>query len=125
MKVIVADDSQVMRMIIAKIVKTLGYETIHAGNGQEVLSILEKGSGDIELILLDWNMPVMNGLEALARIKKSKPAIDIPVLMVSTESEEDKIQQAVDAGAGGYISKPFTAETLAAAVRKVKEKRSV
>jgi two-component system chemotaxis response regulator CheY len=125
MKVIVADDSQVMRMIIEKIVKSLGYETIHAGNGQEVLSALERGREEIDLILLDWNMPVLNGLETLTRIKKNNPGGDIPVLMVSTESEDDKIQQAMDAGAGGYISKPFTAETLAAAVREVKEKRSV
>lgn len=125
MKVIVADDSQVMRMIIEKIVKTLGYQAIHAGNGQEVLSVLEKGFKDIDLILLDWNMPVMNGLETLTRIKKIDPDCDIPILMVSTESEDDKVQQAMNAGAGGYISKPFTAETLGAVIRQVKEKRSV
>jgi two-component system chemotaxis response regulator CheY len=125
MKVIVADDSQVMRMIIEKIVKTLGYETIHSGNGQEVLSVLERGYKDIDLILLDWNMPVLNGLETLTRIKKIYPSCDIPVLMVSTESEDDKIQQAIKAGAGGYISKPFTAETLGTVIRQVKEKRSV
>jgi len=124
MKVIVADDSQVMRMIIEKIVKTLGYQAIHAGNGQEVLSVLEKGFQDIDLILLDWNMPVMNGLETLTRIKKINPDCDIPVLMVSTESEDDKVRQAMNAGAGGYISKPFTAETLGAVIRQVKEKRS-
>jgi two-component system chemotaxis response regulator CheY len=124
MKVIVADDSQVMRMIIEKIVNSLGYEAVHAGNGQEVLSVLEKGCGDTDLILLDWNMPVLNGLETLRRIKKSRTTRDIPVLMVSTESEEDKIQQVMNAGAGGYISKPFTAESLAAVIRKMKEKRS-
>ena len=124
MKVIVADDSQVMRMIIEKIVKALGYQAIHAGNGQEVLSVLEKGSKDIDLILLDWNMPVMNGLETLTRIKKISPDCDIPILMVSTESEDDKVRQAINAGAEGYISKPFTAETLGAVIRQVKEKRS-
>ena len=125
MKVIVADDSQVMRMIIEKIVKTLGYQAIHAGNGQEVLSVLEKGFKDIDLILLDWNMPVMNGLETLTRIKKINPDCDIPIVMVSTESEDDKVRQAMNAGAGGYIPKPFTAETLGAVIRQVKEKRSV
>lgn len=124
MKVIVADDSQVMRMIIEKIVKALGYQAIHAGNGQEVLSVLEKGFQDIDLILLDWNMPVMDGLETLTRIKKIDPECDIPILMVSTESEDDKVRQAMNAGAGGYISKPFTAETLGAVIRQVKEKRS-
>ena len=118
MKVLIADDSQVMRMIIEKIVKSLGYETMHAGNGQEVLSVLEKTGGDIDLVLLDWNMPVLNGLEALTLIRKSNLFRSIPVFMVSTESEDDKIRQALNAGASGYISKPFTAEALAAVISK-------
>jgi two-component system chemotaxis response regulator CheY len=123
MKAIVADDSQVMRMIIEKIVRSIGYEAVHAGNGQEVLSILEKGSGDIGLILLDWNMPVLNGIQVLDQLRKRFPSWDVPILMVSTESEEEKVKQALDAGASGYISKPFTSEVLAAEVRKVKEQR--
>jgi len=125
MKAIVADDSQVMRMIIQKIVGKLGYETIHANNGQEVITALRREYQNINLILLDWNMPVLNGLETLIRIKESHPACDIPILMVSTESEEEKIREAMNAGAGGYISKPFTAETLSEAIRQVKEKRSL
>ncbi|RJR33438.1 MAG: response regulator [Desulfobacteraceae bacterium] len=125
MKVIVADDSQVMRMIIQKIVGKLGYETIHANNGQEVLKILQGEYRNIDLILLDWNMPVLNGLETLIRIRESHPACDIPILMVSTESEEEKIREAMNAGAGGYIAKPFTADTLSEVIRQVKEKRSV
>ncbi len=125
MKVLIADDSQVMRMIIEKIVKSLGYEAVHAGNGQEVLSLLEKAEGDVDLVLLDWNMPVLNGLEALNRIRKSNLFGDIPVLIVSTESEDDKIQQALEAGASGYISKPFTSEALAAVISKAKEKTGV
>lgn len=125
MKVLIADDSQVMRMIIEKIVKSLGYEAMHAGNGQEVLSVLEKAGGDIDLVLLDWNMPVLNGLEALTQIRKSNLFRSIPVFMVSTESEDDKIQQALDAGANGYISKPFTSEALAALISKAKEKTGV
>lgn len=125
MKVIIADDSQVMRTIIEKAVSPLGYEAMHAGNGQEVLSLLEEGADEIDLVLLDWNMPVLNGLEALTQIRKSNLFGDIPVFMVSTESEDNKIQQALDAGASGYVSKPFTSETLAAAISKTKQKRGV
>ncbi|MGM0664220.1 MAG: response regulator [Thermodesulfobacteriota bacterium] len=125
MKVIIADDSQVMRTIIEKVVRPLGYEAMHACNGQEVLSLLEKGCEGIDLILMDWNMPVLNGLEALNLIRKSNQFSSIPVLMVSTESEDDKIRQALDAGASGYISKPFTSETLAAVISKAQEKRGV
>jgi two-component system chemotaxis response regulator CheY len=125
MKAIVADDSRVMRMIIEKTLKSIGYEVMHAANGQEVLSLLEKGNGDIDLILLDWNMPVLNGLEVLAQIKKRDSSCNIPVLMVSTESEEERVRQALNAGAGGYISKPFTSEMLAAEVRKVTKQRGM
>lgn len=117
MKIIIADDSRVMRNIIENAIKPLGLATLHAGNGQEVLDFLEKEGGDIGLILLDWNMPVMNGLEVLETIKKNKTYAHIPVLIVSTESEDDKMSRAFAAGAKGYISKPFTPERLLSLVR--------
>jgi two-component system chemotaxis response regulator CheY len=91
--------------------------TIHAGNGQEVMDCLEKQGDEIGLILLDWNMPVMNGLEVLETIKRNKIYSHIPVLIVSTESEDDKMSKAFAAGAKGYISKPFTPERLLNLVR--------
>ena len=119
MKAIVADDSRVMRSIIEKGVKSLGYETLHAGNGQEVLEILDKEPGGVDLILLDWNMPVLNGFATLLRIRENPLHRDIPVIMVSTESEDEKVEQALNAGARGYIPKPFTLDSLAAAIRKI------
>jgi two-component system, chemotaxis family, chemotaxis protein CheY len=119
MKAIVADDSRVMRSIIEKAMRSLGYEIIHAGNGQEVLEILEKERGEVDLILLDWNMPVLNGFTTLLRIRESPVYSEIPVLMVSTESEEEKMERALNAGARGYIPKPFTLESLASAIRKI------
>jgi two-component system, chemotaxis family, chemotaxis protein CheY len=117
MKIIIADDSKVMRNIIENAVKPLGLATLHAGNGQEVLDFLKKEGNEIGLILLDWNMPVMNGLEVLETIKKNNLYPNIPVLIVSTESEDDKMSKAFAAGAKGYISKPFTAERLLNLVR--------
>jgi two-component system, chemotaxis family, chemotaxis protein CheY len=112
MKIIVADDSRVMRNIIENAIKPLGVETVHACNGQEVLDILEKQWEEVKLILLDWNMPVMNGLEVLETLKISAAYSQIPVIIVSTESEDDKMSQAFATGAKGYISKPFTPERL-------------
>lgn len=118
MKVIVADDSLVMRKIVANVVESLGYEAIHATNGQQMLELLEENRGKIDLVLLDWNMPVLDGLEALKAMQESSQYRSIPVFMVSTESEEAKIEEAIKAGAKGYLSKPFTAEELAAKINE-------
>jgi two-component system, chemotaxis family, chemotaxis protein CheY len=117
MKIIIADDSRVMRNIIENAIKPLGLSSIHAGNGQEVLDILEKQGEEIGLILLDWNMPVMNGLEVLEAIKNNGLYTRIPVMIVSTESEDDKMSRAFAAGAKGYISKPFTPDRLLNLIR--------
>ena len=117
MKIIIADDSRVMRNIIENALKPLNVETIHAGNGGEVLECLEKQGNEISLILLDWNMPVMNGLEVLKTIKKNNLYAHIPVLIVSTEAEDDKMDKAFEAGAKGYLSKPFTPDKLINLIR--------
>lgn len=117
MRVIVADDSRVMRSIIEKVLHSLGHEVIHAANGKEVVDILERAGREVNLVLLDWNMPVMNGFEVLSHMKSRNLGRDIPVLMISTESEDGKIEQAIRAGAQGYLSKPFTSEELAAGIR--------
>jgi two-component system, chemotaxis family, chemotaxis protein CheY len=117
MKIIIADDSRVMRNIIENAVKPLEATTIHACNGQEVLDILEKQWEEVKLILLDWNMPVMDGLEVLEAIKLNNSYMQIPVIIVSTESEDNKMSRAFAAGAKGYISKPFTADRLLNLVR--------
>ena len=118
MKVIIADDSKVMRNIIEKALLPMGLETLHAGNGQEVLDLLETHGQGIGVIFLDWNMPVMNGLECLESMKKNVKYQNIPVLMISTESESDKMDKATKAGAKGYLSKPFTSEELIKFINK-------
>jgi two-component system chemotaxis response regulator CheY len=122
MKVIVADDSRVMRSIIEKTVRSLGHEVIHAANGQEVLDLLERADHEVNLVLLDWNMPVMNGIDVLSHMKSHNLGRDIAVLMISTESEDGRIEQAIRAGAKGYLSKPFTPEELATGIQSALEK---
>lgn len=112
MKIFSADDSAVIRKIIRGAVEVMGHDFLEASNGKEVMKILEKEYGDIGLILLDWNMPEMNGFEVLKSIKADVRFKDIPVMMVTTESQRSNIIDAIRAGAKHYITKPFSIEDL-------------
>jgi two-component system chemotaxis response regulator CheY len=111
-KVLSVDDSGVMRRIIGRTVDVLGYGFLEASNGVEGLGVLARHHADIALIILDVNMPEMDGFEFLARVKASPQFQAIPVMMLTTESERGKIIQAIQAGAVNYICKPFTPEDL-------------
>jgi two-component system chemotaxis response regulator CheY len=111
-KVLSVDDSGVMRRIIGRTVDVLGYGFLEAGNGREGLEVLAKHHADIALIILDVNMPEMDGFEFLTLIKANPDYQSIPVMMLTTESERGKIIQAIKAGAVNYICKPFTPEDL-------------
>ena len=111
-KVLSVDDSGVMRRIIGRTVDVLGYGFLEASNGLEGLDILAKHHEEIALIILDVNMPEMDGFEFLERIKANPVYKPIPVMMLTTESERGKIIQAIKAGAVNYICKPFTPEDL-------------
>ena len=111
-KVLSVDDSGVMRRIIGRTVDVLGYGFLEAGNGVEGLEVLARHHADIALIILDVNMPEMDGFQFLERVKANPDFKAIPVMMLTTESERGKIIQAIKAGAVNYICKPFTPEDL-------------
>lgn len=113
MKILSADDSLIMRKIISGAVAMLGYEILEAKNGSEALAQLKTHKDDIGLILLDWNMPVMDGYETLVQIRSDEQYKNIPVLMVTTESEKKNVIKAIQAGANNYLAKPFEKEDLA------------
>ena len=117
MKVLVVDDSLVVRTIIEKAVKPMGYGVLQAANGQEALDILARHADSIGLVLLDWNMPVQDGYETIQRIKANEAYNHLCILMISTESEDEKVDQALAAGANGYLAKPFSADELTAKVQ--------
>jgi len=119
MRALVVDDSMVARNIIKNVLSPMGYEVIQAANGQEALDILKDQSDGVELILIDWNMPVLNGFDTLKAIRQEKSYDRIKIMMVSTESEEDYVDKAMTIGANGYVAKPFTAEELTAKVTAV------
>ena len=112
MKILSVDDSVIIRKIIRNGVELLDYELVEAGDGHEALDILTQSSVDISLILLDWNMPGMDGFEFLQKIKENTMIKHIPVMMVTTESEGANIIKAIQAGAINYMVKPFSIEEL-------------
>ncbi|HTO70343.1 MAG TPA: response regulator [Myxococcota bacterium] len=112
MKVLVVDDSAIMRKVIEQILEMLGHEAVPAANGVEAFDRL-KEHDDVQLILLDWNMPEMNGIEFLRAVKDRPGLSKIPVIMLTTESERRKMIEAIEAGAKHYLTKPFQPETLA------------
>lgn len=114
MKMLSVDDSAIIRKIIRGASDVLGYDLLEANNGAEALNVLKTEYKDIELILLDWNMPVMNGFETLQALKSHEHYKDIPVMMVTTEGEKLNIVSAIQAGAKHYLVKPFTPEDLMA-----------
>jgi two-component system chemotaxis response regulator CheY len=111
-KILSVDDSAIIRKIIRSGVEVLDYQLVEAADGLEALSILERSSEEIGLILLDWNMPGMDGLVFLEKIKSTASLKHIPIMMVTTESEKENIIRAIQAGAINYLVKPFTIEEL-------------
>lgn len=112
-RALIVDDSSVMRKIIERALRQAGLEMreVHeAGSGVEGIEVLRSRS--VDLILSDINMPSMDGLEFLRQIRAQKLAIGVPVVMITTESSEEHVKQAIQAGAQGYIRKPFTADQV-------------
>ena len=111
MRALVVDDSRSMRTIILKQLKELGFEVYEAENGLEAMSRLHEVK-NIHLVLLDWNMPEMDGLEVLSLIRAEPAYQEVRVMMVTTESEMSRVATALEAGASEYLMKPFDREAL-------------
>lgn len=112
MKILIVDDSRVMRRIIAGSVQVMGYEVLEAGNGREALDVLETKAPNVIAITLDIAMPEMNGLECLEALKANERFAQIPVMMVSAESDKETLLRAIRIGAKHYVTKPFTPEDV-------------
>jgi two-component system chemotaxis response regulator CheY len=118
MKVLVVDDFATMRRILRNILKQIGFTNIsEADDGKTALKELKKKKFD--LILCDWNMPEMSGIDLLKEIKSDDELKSIPFVMVTAEAQKDNIVEAVKAGVSNYIVKPFTAETVSEKLKKV------
>ncbi|RDU71747.1 chemotaxis response regulator CheY [Helicobacter brantae] len=112
MKLLVVDDSSTMRRIIKNTLQRLGYEDIfEAENGVEAWDILDKNS-DMGVLITDWNMPEMNGLELVKKTRADSRFTDIPIIMITTEGGKVEVITAIKAGVNNYIVKPFTPQVL-------------
>ena len=112
-RTLIVDDSSVMRKIVERALRQAGLESmqvVEAGNGVEGLQVLKQTA--VDLILSDINMPSMDGLEFIRQIQAQNLAPGVPVVMITTESSEEHVKQAITAGARGYIRKPFTPEQV-------------
>ena len=112
-RALIVDDSSVMRKIVERSLRQAGLSALvvyEAGSGTDGLELLK--SKQVDLILSDINMPSMDGLEFLRQIRAQNLAPGVPVVMITTESSEEHVKQAILAGAQGYIRKPFTAEQV-------------
>jgi len=99
-------------MILSKTLKELGFEVREAANGREALEVIEIEMTAVNLVLADWNMPEVNGLELLKRLRQNPALSSLVVVMVTTETELDQMVAALEAGANEYVMKPFTKDIL-------------
>jgi len=111
MRALVVDDSRAMRRIVARILTGIGYDVAEAGDGQQALDVLADGPKP-DLACIDWNMPVMDGLSFVVKVRENPQWRDITLMMVTTESEHSQIVRALAAGAHEYLIKPFTPDSL-------------
>jgi two-component system chemotaxis response regulator CheY len=112
MHALVVDDSRAVRMMLKKMLVEVGFDTTsEAGDGKEAMTRLaEIDTPDV--MLVDWNMPEMNGLELVRAVRASEEHRDIPIIMVTTETEASQVVRALAAGASEYVMKPFTKDVI-------------
>ena len=121
MSFLVVDDFPTIRRIVRSLLKELGFTNVEeAEDGQDALNKLR--AGNFEFVVSDWNMPNLDGLEMLKEIRQDNALKDLPVLMVTAEAKKENIIAAAQAGANGYVVKPFTAATLEEKLNKIFEK---
>lgn len=114
---LVIDDSRAIRMILGRTLNRFGYEVCSAANGREALDMIGQQDLALSVILVDWNMPEMNGLDFVKTIRSDPRYRDVPLMMVTTETEIEQMYRALEAGANEYVMKPFTDEVIADKLR--------
>mgnify|MGYP001496365664 CR=1 FL=1 len=116
--VLVVEDSTALREFISVILEKAGYESVMAENGKDALNKLNGHDKKIDIVLTDFNMPVMNGIEFVKEMRGTSMYISIPVILMTTELHESKKQEAKQAGVSEWINKPFTSRQLKDTIKK-------
>jgi two-component system, chemotaxis family, chemotaxis protein CheY len=114
MRALVIDDSRATRAILRRLLEQLDHEVLEAGEGRQGLAVLEEEAerGGIDLALVDWNMPIMDGLQFVQAVRARPEYDQVVLMMVTTEGDADHMVKALDAGANEYAMKPFTASVI-------------
>lgn len=119
MKLLVVDDSPTMRRIVVQMLKRIGYaDIVEANDGKEALERL-KAEGDFDMLVTDWNMPVMNGMELTQAVRGDQALASLPIVMVTTRNMKQDIIAAMRAGVNNYVTKPFDPKTIKEKIDKV------
>jgi len=122
---LVVDDFSTMRRIVMGLLKELEYtKMIDAEDGSSAWKLLESGSVPVSFVITDWNMPIMDGLTLLKKIRGTPKFANLPVLMITAEAKKENIVMAAESGADGYIVKPFNASTLNDKIEKIAARRA-
>lgn len=111
MKALVVDDSRAMRSILKRAMTSNGFEVMEAENGQRALDFLG-ANGAVDVVLVDWNMPEMNGLRFVSQVRADSKYDDMRLIIVSIESDQNRVQEALAAGCDEYLMKPFSDQAL-------------
>lgn len=121
MQILIVDDFSTMRRIIRNLLHELGFDnTTEADDGNTAIPVLE--SKPIDLVVLDWNMPGMPGIELLRWVRNHERLSKLPILMVTAEAKREQIVEAAEAGINGYVVKPFNAATLKSKLERIFER---
>ena len=124
MRALIVDDSKAMRMILRRSLTACGFDDfVEAGNGREGLEVLAAGPTP-DTAFVDWNMPVMNGIQFVRAVRANAAYASMAILMVTSETAFDTIQAAIEAGADEYVMKPFTPQVLDEKLALVRATRS-
>jgi two-component system, chemotaxis family, chemotaxis protein CheY len=121
MKFLVVDDFSTMRRIVRNLLKELGFTNVEEAE-DGVIALQKLKAGDFDFVVSDWNMPNMTGIELLRAIRADPALKSLPLLMITAEAKKENIIEAAQAGASGYIVKPFTAGTMSEKLTKIFEK---
>ncbi len=120
-RILIVDDFSTMRRIVKNLLSDLGFNnTVEAEDGNSALAVMRQDA--VELVITDWNMPGMTGIELLRAIRADAKFRTLPVLMVTAEAKREQIIDAAQSGVNGYIIKPFTAQTLEEKLAKIFER---
>ena len=111
-RALVVDDSRAMRAILSKALVESGFEVVQAANGREAIETMDREGLTFGLVLLDWNMPEIAGIEVLEKLRSRSEFSGVRMVMVTTETEIEQMARALEAGADEYVMKPFTREAL-------------